>query len=511
MAISYLPTFIPTKILIIGCGGTGSRLVPLLAQFVKACPWVHEPEMTLVDDDIVEDKNLLRQNFISTDVGKYKAEVLAQRYSRAFDIKITASKDRVVAAPSNPNRLISKVIPGYTHPTPEQYEIFQKHSRNSIIVLCVDSPEARRDIISNMSYYASFGISTVLVLDSGNENDFGQVSVSTWAQLRNISSECKRYMRDWPNSIPGNMTIQAIPADLSYFYGMVAENTLSCADLDQTMAINTMMANAMFGIIQNFFYSKPISYHRLDVTLSNGITPQYITPRWLLKVNEFRGVHTNLDKSIPSISVTTGSGMHTSEQEILIDKWSRDGSLAGYPCQTDVEITTEVANFEKTQWLPFKKLNEQAAANAKNKELIKENKRLEDLRKQIEKEVMVKVKADLVREAYLASVASTRSTPEESKSPKSKAAAVSSKTLISDNPTLAWPLVKDSEEVKISPEAIKAIKAGLKEQEKLRETRFQTRLREVTERESTRGINISTAGATTEQPVIMDQWVDVSD
>jgi molybdopterin/thiamine biosynthesis adenylyltransferase len=38
----------------------------------------------LVDDDVVEGKNLLRQNFISVDIGQYKARVLAQRYRKAY-------------------------------------------------------------------------------------------------------------------------------------------------------------------------------------------------------------------------------------------------------------------------------------------------------------------------------------------------------------------------------------------------------------------------------------------
>lgn len=504
MAISYLPTFIPTKILIIGCGGTGSRLVPLLAQFVKACPWVHDPEMTLVDDDVVEDKNLLRQNFISTDVGKYKAEVLAQRYSRAFNMKITASKERVVAAPYNVNRLIGRSVPGYTPPTQEQAEIFNRHTKNSIVILCVDSPEARRDIISNMGRSASSGGSTVLVLDSGNENDFGQVSVSTWAQLRDISTDTKRYLKGWPNSIPGNMILQAIPTDLSYFYGMVAENTLSCADLDQTMAINTMMANAMFGIIQNFYYSKPISYHRLDVTLSNGITPQYITPRWLLKVHEFRDVSSNLNKAIPSISY---ANIPTNEQDSLIGDWGSDGTLVAYPCQTNVDISMEVANFEKTQWLPFKKLNDQAALAAKNAEALEETRRKMALRKKIEIEVIARLKEEAAHQAHLASL---ESRVEDTKAPKSKVAASTNQTVTSDGPPAAWPFIKESEEVKMSPEAIKAIKAGLKEQEKLRETRFQARLQEVTQRESSGGIE-QYASRLILQPVIIDEWVDISD
>ncbi len=40
----FRPNFIPRRIVVFGCGGTGSRLVPLLAQFIKTCSWVQNPE-----------------------------------------------------------------------------------------------------------------------------------------------------------------------------------------------------------------------------------------------------------------------------------------------------------------------------------------------------------------------------------------------------------------------------------------------------------------------------------
>jgi hypothetical protein len=43
----------PQTFVVVGCGGTGSRLVPLLAQFIKTCPWLVDPVIFLVDDDKV--------------------------------------------------------------------------------------------------------------------------------------------------------------------------------------------------------------------------------------------------------------------------------------------------------------------------------------------------------------------------------------------------------------------------------------------------------------------------
>lgn len=59
-------------IYIIGCGGVGSWLAPNLAMLTR--------DITLVDGDILEEKNLNRQLFSRDDIGRNKAEVLAARH-----------------------------------------------------------------------------------------------------------------------------------------------------------------------------------------------------------------------------------------------------------------------------------------------------------------------------------------------------------------------------------------------------------------------------------------------
>ena len=50
----------------------------------------HELPLTFVDPDVVEPKNLGRQNFAPAEVGRNKAEVLAWRYNLAFGLAIRA-------------------------------------------------------------------------------------------------------------------------------------------------------------------------------------------------------------------------------------------------------------------------------------------------------------------------------------------------------------------------------------------------------------------------------------
>lgn len=284
--IQYTPGFVPNKILIVGGGGTGSRLVPLLGQFLKTCAWIPNPEITIVDDDVVEEKNLLRQNFISIDVGKHKAQVLAERYSRAFNINITPMLSRITQY-RDPYSISST-----TEKEDErvQADLSRRYCNNAIVILAVDSPEARRHIIGRLmrarNVNPTNGADSILILDSGNENDFGQISLSTGRLLD--AGMMSRRTKEWPNSIPLTLNVPAIPIDIPYYRDMKAESTVSCADLDQTMAINTMMAVTMFGIIQNFYYARPISFNRINVTLSHGATPQYLSPRFLIETFEQR-------------------------------------------------------------------------------------------------------------------------------------------------------------------------------------------------------------------------------
>lgn len=63
---------------IIGCGGVGSFLAPAL------CMLVGKENVTLVDGDKLEAKNLNRQLFTESEIGTNKADALARKYGCRF-------------------------------------------------------------------------------------------------------------------------------------------------------------------------------------------------------------------------------------------------------------------------------------------------------------------------------------------------------------------------------------------------------------------------------------------
>lgn len=75
----------PVKIIVLGAGGTGGYVIPHLYRLAFARRG--HVRIIICDGDIVERKNLVRQNFVEQDIGRNKAQVLAERYSRAFGIE----------------------------------------------------------------------------------------------------------------------------------------------------------------------------------------------------------------------------------------------------------------------------------------------------------------------------------------------------------------------------------------------------------------------------------------
>ena len=75
----------PVKIVMLGAGGTGGHIAPHLYRLLYALD--RPVRFIICDGDIVEEKNLVRQNFTPADLGENKAKVLAERYSSVFGME----------------------------------------------------------------------------------------------------------------------------------------------------------------------------------------------------------------------------------------------------------------------------------------------------------------------------------------------------------------------------------------------------------------------------------------
>ena len=108
---------LPQKsLLIIGAGGIGTTVVDLLVPALERIQL--GAQITLMDGDTVEASNLGHQNYSATDIGAFKVDALAEKWSTAEGLQIHSVTD---------NLREQKQLDGY-----------------DLVIVCVDRPEPRR-------------------------------------------------------------------------------------------------------------------------------------------------------------------------------------------------------------------------------------------------------------------------------------------------------------------------------------------------------------------------------
>ncbi len=151
-------------IVLVGCGGTGSFLAEAICRLLID----RRSRLYLVDMDRVEAHNVGRQAFDRADVGRFKAEVLAERLACRFEREIGYS-----VLPYD-RELHAQVFGGGP-------------SRLSLLVGCVDNAAARRAIAATLEppgvgYPYPSAPGSVWWLDCGNGRNSGQVLLGNAVQ-----------------------------------------------------------------------------------------------------------------------------------------------------------------------------------------------------------------------------------------------------------------------------------------------------------------------------------------
>jgi len=151
----------PAKIIMLGAGGTGGHIAPHLYRLLHSLE--RYTKVLVCDGDIVEEKNLVRQNFISADLGKNKAQVLAERYASAFGLEVSYIPEFI----EDENRLAELVMPDTFRvgSCPQQ-----KVEGLSILIGCVDNNRSRQ-----LCHQVFKSAKNLIYIDSGNGEHSGQV------------------------------------------------------------------------------------------------------------------------------------------------------------------------------------------------------------------------------------------------------------------------------------------------------------------------------------------------
>lgn len=235
---------------VVGAGGTGGYLLPNLTRQValanekRMSVSPNEPAhtITLIDADDVEPKNLIRQNFVEADIGKNKAEVLANRYGRSFKQPINFMA-KYLSSPGELGEIVSSLTVNQGRPL-------------VIVIDCTDNNKTRLLIHEAIKWH--LGVETVSI-SSGNEEKAGQVICS----FQNMGSKKSNFIR-----ISGLKEV-VTTLDTPMFYDIFPSspidklpNELSCAEAavsaPQNIHTNMTAANIIFGFVNKLINNEPI-------------------------------------------------------------------------------------------------------------------------------------------------------------------------------------------------------------------------------------------------------------
>ena len=152
----------PVKVVMLGAGGTGGHIAPHLYRLLYA---LERPVRFIIcDGDVVEQKNLVRQNFIPADLGENKARVLAERYSSVFGMET----EYVPSFVESEDRLRELLTPRIWR---SQYYPHREERRKQVILIGAVDNNKSRQLCHKVFYQAE----ELIYIDSGNGEYTGQI------------------------------------------------------------------------------------------------------------------------------------------------------------------------------------------------------------------------------------------------------------------------------------------------------------------------------------------------
>ncbi len=228
------------RLYLIGTGGTGSWLAPhivRLARFLREANRI-SVQVTFVDPDVVEPKNVFRQNFGSAEVGAKKAETLALRLGPAWGTEIRVYTGRF-----------------------DKKMVELQYGDVGVLVGCVDNAAARKSMAEALDHSPygwgggwssgdSLPLPRLLWLDCGNGENTGQVLLGSTSNIKTLRSAFPHF----PNSTfcvqlpaPHLQHPDLLEPRTSEVKATKVEPAPSCAQMvftgDQSPSINAMVAN----------------------------------------------------------------------------------------------------------------------------------------------------------------------------------------------------------------------------------------------------------------------------
>ena len=207
----------------LGAGGTGGHVAPHIYRLLHTLD--RRVRIIIADGDTVEEKNLVRQNFISADLGRNKAQVLAERYATAFGLEARYIPNYI----ESEDRFTALIKPETYHYGPSTYQWLEGFS---ILIGAVDNNRSRQ-----LCHKVFNNADDLIYIDSGNGEYTGQV-------VCGIRRSGFTYYNPIGDTYPDILSdIDKFPTELS-----CAEASVSAP---QSIVANIMAATAVVSYIYN--------------------------------------------------------------------------------------------------------------------------------------------------------------------------------------------------------------------------------------------------------------------
>ncbi len=222
------------RVLVVGCGGTGSAMVgglPYLHQAMIACGHPEGLHVTVMDGDVISLTNCVRQPFSRFEVGLYKAVVLVNRLNLFWNLGWEA--------------------------VPEYLTRKEPLDRVDVIIGCVDTRAARAVIRECTSRWST----TSYWLDAGSTSEAGQFILGEPLNQMNRRSRTRlRTVAElYPESVDSSLDDDGLP---------------SCSAVEalskQEPFVNQVIAQHALALVARLFRYGSLTYHGGFINLRSG-------------------------------------------------------------------------------------------------------------------------------------------------------------------------------------------------------------------------------------------------
>jgi len=255
------------KFILVGAGGTGSYAAPAIARLIFELQQLQNKpvEMLIVDPDAVERGNIPRSNFCAAEIGKNKAQTLAERITLAWGIEAAYSCETF-----DPEKHLRTSTRDYRS--------------LSVIVGCVDNHLARRDIhraLDEFKGYSSSDAPNLWWIDAGNGRSSGQVLLGS--TTKRIKPEQCFTGTSICRSLPAPSLVHPDLLDAEPVAAIRTSERLSCPDRirlgEQSLNINQRVAVEIAEILTAMFLTRSLKRFATYFDLESGTSSSlYCTP-----------------------------------------------------------------------------------------------------------------------------------------------------------------------------------------------------------------------------------------